>query len=155
LLDLFERQLDVFHAGEQPDYERMLDILYYLQHYCDQLHHPREDVAFACLARRSPGMALPLARLVQEHRVIAHVGARLEKSLEQVLEGAFAERADIEAVAATYLVYYRSHIAREEKDVLPAAARVLTAEDWLAVQGASAASEEPFLELRRQIAQEA
>jgi len=39
--------------------------------------------------------------------------------------------------------------------VLPVAARVLTAEDWDAVRGASLASEEPFRELRRQIALEA
>jgi hemerythrin-like domain-containing protein/rubrerythrin len=155
VLDLLEKQLDIFHAGEQPDYERMLDIIYYLRRFTDQLHHPREDVAFACLARRNPGMALPLARLAQEHRVIAHVGERLEKGLEQVAGGAYIERADIEALAATYLVYYRAHIAREEKDVLPAAARVLTAEDWQAVQAASQAPEAPFRELRRQIVLEA
>jgi len=39
--------------------------------------------------------------------------------------------------------------------VLPVAARVLTAEDWDAVRRASTAPEEPFRELRRQIALEA
>ena len=164
LLDLLEKQVDVFHAGGQPKYELMLDILYYLRHFSDQAHHPREDVAFACLAKRSPGMELQLARLIQEHRVIAHAGERLEKSLEQAVAGAFVAREDVEAVAATYLVYYRSHIAREEKDVLPRAATVLTPEDWEAVAAAApvaqdplfgSAAEERFRELRRQIALEA
>ena len=155
LLDLLEKQLDVFHGGDQPNYELMLDIIHYLRRFSDQLHHPREDVAFVCLARRSPQMTLPLARLHQEHRVIAHAGEQLEKSLEQVTAGSIVERAGIEALAATYLVYYRSHIAQEEKDVLPVAARVLTAEDWDAVRRASTAPEEPFRELRRQIALEA
>jgi hemerythrin-like domain-containing protein/rubrerythrin len=155
LLDLLEKQVDVFHAGDQPNYELMLDIIYYLRHFSDELHHPREDVAFACVARHTPDMALPLARLSQEHRVIAHAGEQLEKSLEQVIGGSFVDRAGIEALAATYLVYYRSHIVREEKDVLPVAARALSAEDWAAVRTASAASEEPFRALRRQIALEA
>jgi len=163
LLDLLERQVDVFHAGEQPNYQLMLDIIYYLRRFSDQSHHPREDVAFACLAERSPDMELPLARLIQEHRVIAHAGERLEKSLEQAVADAFVARADIEALAATYLVYYRSHIAREEKEVLPRAAAVLTPEDWKAVAAApiaqdpllGSAPEERFRELRRQIALEA
>lgn len=164
LLDLLEVQVDVFHAGEQPKYELMLDIIYYLRHFSDRFHHPREDVAFACLARRSPDMELPLARLIQEHRVIAHVGERLERSLEQAAADAFVAREDIEALAATYLVYYRSHIAREEKDILPRAAAVLTPEDWEAVGAAPAAAQDPLLgnapeerfkELRRQIALEA
>ena len=154
LLDLLEKELDVFHAGDQPDYERMLDIIYYLQHYTDELHHPREDIAFARLAKLNPSLELPVARLRQEHRVIAQIGQQLEQALEQVTLGSYAARADIETLAATYLVYYRNHIAREERDILPAAARLLTPEDWLAVQGSapeSEASEARFRELRRQI----
>ena len=163
LLNLLERQVDVFHAGEQPNYELMLDVIDYLRLFSDQSHHPREDVAFACLARRSPELELPLARLTQEHRVIAHVGEKLRQSLEQAVAGDFVERADIEAVAATYLVYYRSHFAREDDEVLPQAASILTAEDWRAVSAAThavgdalsqQASDQRFRELRRRIALE-
>ena len=154
LLDLLEKELDVFHAAGQPNYERMLDIIYYLQHFTDELHHPREDLAFALLASRDPALELPVARLRQEHRVIAHIGEQLHQCLEQVALGSYAERAEIEALAATYLVYYRNHIAREELEILPAAARLLTPEDWLAVQGgapAPAAVEARYTQLRRQI----
>lgn len=164
LLDLFERQIDVFHAGDQPNYPLMLDIIYYLRHFTDQSHHPREDVAFARLAVRKPEMELQLARLLQEHRVIIHIGENLEKSLELAVADAFVPRADIEALAATYLVYYRSHLAREEQEVLPLAGEALTPEDWDSVRGAAPAMPDPLLgsapaarfrELRRQIALEA
>ena len=46
LLDLLEGQLDLFHKGESPDYELMLDIMFYMKHYPDVLHHPKEDLAF-------------------------------------------------------------------------------------------------------------
>jgi hemerythrin-like domain-containing protein/rubrerythrin len=152
LLDVLEKQVDIFHAGGPPDYALMLDIIFYLRHFSDAIHHPREDVAFARLVAANPQMALPVARLAQEHRVIAHAGERLEHSLEQATGGSFIQRADIEALAATYLVYYRSHIAREEKDILPLAARVLAVEDWSTVEAAvPAAAEERFRGLRLQI----
>jgi len=164
LLDLLERQVDVFHAGGQPNYSLMLDIIYYLRHFTDQSHHPREDVAFSRLAARVPEMQLQLARLMQEHRVIIHIGENLEKSLERAVADAFVPRADIEALAATYLVYYRSHVAREEQDVLPRAGSVLSPEDWEEVRRAAPAIPDPLLgkepaarfrELRRKIALEA
>ena len=101
LLDLLESQLAAFHAGEQPDYVLMRDIIYYLRHYPDRFHHPREDVAFARLVERDPALELQLARRLQEHRVIAAAGEKLLEVLEGAAEGALIERHALEADAAT------------------------------------------------------
>jgi hypothetical protein len=45
-------------------------------------------------------------------------------------------RAQVETAAATYLIYYGNHIAKEEEDVLPRAAAALTEGDWQAVAAA-------------------
>ena len=164
LLRLLQREVDVFHHGGRPNYDLMLDIISYLRDYSDQYHHPREDEAFARLAKRCPDMALSLARLEQEHRVIAHAGEALRGSLEAAVGGAIVPRAEIEVAAATYLVYYGNHIAKEEEDVLPRAAKELGAADWKAVKDAAPAGRDPvfgeppverYRELRRQIAREA
>ena len=42
LLDLLDAEIRVFHQGERPNYDLMLDILYYLIHYPDHFHHPRK-----------------------------------------------------------------------------------------------------------------
>jgi hemerythrin-like domain-containing protein len=97
-------------------------------------------MAFARLAVRQPELQLSLERLRQEHRVIAQAGDQLAGQLEAVMNGALVPRAHIEAAAATYLVYYGSHIAREEQDVLLRAAAVLTSADWQAVAVAGPAS---------------
>ena len=136
LLDELRGELDVFHRGGRPDYEHMCQIVTSLREYGDEVHHPREGVAFARLALRCPDMALPLARLEQEHRVIAQAGQKLLEQIEAILGGAFVPRAELEAALATYLVYYGNHIAKEEEDVLGRAARHLTAEDWAAVRAA-------------------
>ncbi len=130
LLDLMEEQVAAFHEAEQPDYRIMLDIVSYLRESPDRSHHPREDVIFAQLAIRDPSMRIPIARLLQEHRVVAVSGEELRSRLEEVLAGTVVPRADLEATAAVYLTYYRHHLATEEKEVLPRAAKSLTPQDW-------------------------
>src|SRR5262245_46780833 len=164
LLDIVERELARFHLNEQPDYALLLDVVHYLRHFPDRFHHPREDVAFARLVARDPGMALPVARRLQEHRVIAAAGEALLELLQAVVEGALVERAAVEAAAATFVVYYRHHLAAEEAYVVPRAGQLLTAEDWAAVAAAAPAGPDPlfgddadarYRELRRQITAEA
>ncbi len=109
-------------------------------------------------------MELPLARLAQEHRVIAHAGETLHGQLTSILADTVVPREEVEAALATYLVYYGNHIAKEEEDVLTRAAQVLTPEDWKAVKDAAPAKGDPLLgvhpearyrELRRRLALEA
>jgi len=133
LLNELQRQVDVFHAGGRPDYERMVEIISTLRERGDRAHHPREDVAFERLAKRCPDLALTLARLQQEHRVIAQAGEKLRELLSAALDGTVIPRAEIEVAAAMYLVYYGNHIAHEEEDILGRAEQVLAPEDWAAV----------------------
>ena len=164
LLDLLETQLAAFHRGDRPNYDLMVDIVYYLRSFSDRFHHPREDVAFARLVKREPEMELVINRLLQEHRVIATAGDELFNRLNEVAEDVMAPRAALEAAAATYVVYYRHHLSTEEREVMPRAAQLLTQEDWAAVAGTVPAVHDPlfgdnvearFRELRRQIATEA
>jgi len=161
LLGLLHRELDAFHRGERPNYELMLDIITYLRDYGDRFHHPREDVAFARLADCAPDLRPALARLAQEHRIIARAGEKLAALLEAALGGSFAQRAEVEIAAATYLVYYGNHIAKEDELVLSRAAQALSEADWQAVRAAVADEPDPlfgerpherYRELRRQIA---
>lgn len=134
LLELLQHELDCFHRGERPNYELMMDIVSYLRDYTDQSHHPREDVAFERLAKRSPELKLDLARLTQEHRIIARAGERLREHLEAILNDSMIARSEVEVAAAAYLVYYGNHLAKEDEIVLPRAAALLGPEDWQAVK---------------------
>ena len=160
VLSLLRRELDVFQAGGQPGYGLALDIISWLRDFGDTFHHPREDEAFRRLAQRRPDRELPLARLRQEHVVIAQAGEELRLLLERAVNGEVTSRSSIEVAAATYLVYYVNHIAVEEEDVLPLAAKELTPADWAAVRDAAPERNEPpfgdaaeprFRELRRHL----
>jgi len=118
-----------------------------------------------CVAckKHCPDIELVLARLRQEHRIIAHAGETLHKLLNEILGGAVIPRAETEVAAATYLVYYGNHIAKEDDVILSRAGQTLTPEDWEAVRNAVPPSHDPlfgdrpearYQELRRQIARE-
>ena len=164
LLELLRLQADRFPRGEKPNYELMVDIISYLRDYGDAVHHPREDVAFDRLVERVEDLALPVARLRQEHRVIAHAGEKLRNLLESVVGGSILAVEELETAAATYLVYFGNHIAKEDEDILPRADAALTAADWEAVRTVVPSRRDPlfgetpeerYRALRRHIALEA
>ncbi|MEO8132662.1 MAG: hemerythrin domain-containing protein [Betaproteobacteria bacterium] len=163
LLKVLQREVDAFLDTGRPNYALMVDIVSYLRRYTDQYHHRREDVAFLRLAKRCPDMDMLLARLGQEHRVLAHAGEKFLHLLNDAISGTAFRPAEVEAAGATYLVYYKNHINKEESEVLTRAAEFLTAEDWEAVRNAVPQGDDPlfgdhpeahFQELRRRIAQE-
>ena len=164
LLELLHQQADRFARGEKPNYELMLDIISYLRDYGDAVHHPREDIAFERLVERAADLALPVARLRQEHRVIAHAGEKLRDLLEAAVGGSIVPVEELETAAAIYLVYFGNHIAKEDEDILPRANAALTTADWEAMRTALPARRDPlfgdtleerYRALRRQIALEA
>lgn len=160
LLRLLQEEMDVFASGDTPNYQLMRDIIAYLREWGDEWHHPREDEAFRRIVRRQPDRDMPIRRLMQEHRVIASAGDELERLLEEAEVDAMIPRAKIEVAAATYLVYYGNHIAKEEEDILPLAFKVLTDSDWdavrsLPVRGSGALEAERFRDLRHRIEMEA
>jgi hemerythrin-like domain-containing protein len=160
LLHLLQKEVDLFREGGVPNYVLMLDIVSYLGDYGDQFHHPREDEAFRRLAPHRPDLQLELARLSQEHRVLRNAGEALAAKLVAILSGAILPRDEVEGAAATYLVYYRNHLATEEEEVLASAAKELSPEDWEAIRRAVPAGADPrhapehYGELRRRIALE-
>jgi hemerythrin-like domain-containing protein len=144
LLDFIEQQMTAFHLGQDPDYDLLRDVVYYLHHYADRYHHPREDAALARLLRRDPALGPSINRLLQEHRVLESTGKVLLDYLGDILEDSVIPRGKVEAAAATYLLYFRHHLAAEESEVLPRAARILKPEDWAAVAAAVPAVPDPL-----------
>lgn len=144
LIDLLERQLDLFHTGEAPNYELMLDVMYYMTHYPDVFHHPREDLAFARLRDRDQAMAELVAELTRQHVELRHHGESLVAMLDDIVNGAIRSRDELESVARRYVAGFRGHIRLEESQVLPQAAKILGEGDWAAIDANLAAGDDPL-----------
>jgi hemerythrin-like domain-containing protein len=163
LLDLLEVQLDRFHRGEAPDYELMLDIMFYMTHYPDVLHHPKEDLAFARIAEREAGVRPIVDGLAEQHARLKRDGNVLVVALDDIVNGSITAREHVEAPGRAYIAAFRAHMDREDTEILPWAAKLLNREDWAAIDAAILRLEDPvfgktldqrYAALRRQIARE-
>ena len=144
LLNELEAQLGLFHAGENPDYILMMDIMQYMSHYPDLFHHPKENFIFKRLIERDPSTRLVVKDLMQKHKTLAESGKQFADSLRTVLSEVLVEREAFEVQGRDYVRTLRRHIDVEESQVFPLAARVLTEEDWKDIDNAMEAIEDPL-----------
>ena len=136
LLNLLEGQLNLFHRSQTPNYSLMLDIMCYMSHYPDLLHHPREDLAFGIVKQRIPALGGLVDELTSEHTIAVQNSTQLVSDLDSVVNGAILPRESVETPGREYIAHFRHHMAREEADLFPVVAKTLTAGDWAAIHAA-------------------
>ena len=164
LLNLVEVELARFHDGGSPQYDLMLDIMYYMTHYPDVVHHPKEDLVFARIKERDETAAARIDELTHQHGRLKRLGERLLHDLDDIVNGTITSRERVEADARDYVASFRAHMRTEEQDVLPLAARLLHDRDWAAIGAAvrhiedplfGSSAEQRYAALSRQIARQA
>ncbi len=164
LLNLLEGQLNLFHRSQTPNYALMLDIMCYMTHYPDLLHHPREDYAFELVKQRVPSLGWLVDELMAEHTVAIQNSAQLVEDLDNVVNGAILPRESVETPGREYIAHFRHHMAREEADLFPMVAKTLNSGDWAAIETAVKPAADPLFganaprqyeALRREIVREA
>ena len=164
LLNILEAELDLFHKGDTPNYELMLDIMFYMTHYPDVLHHPREDLAFAKIKEREKSAGLTVDELSEQHVQLRKIGEELVRGLSDVVNGSISMRGSIETPGRAYVTNFRSHMRTEEKEILPMAAELLQDNDWSEIKAAiqhiddplfGEAAEKRYAAIHQQIARQA
>jgi hemerythrin-like domain-containing protein len=131
-------------ATVRPRFQVLRSMLRYIDEYPEQLHHPKEDEhLFARVLARAPQARLQIDELQAEHEE----GARLIRELERALlffeEGWPAGAREFRQAVEKYAQFHWNHMRKEERELLPLAERVLTAEDWKAIDRAFAANADP------------
>ena len=164
LLNLLEAELNLFHKGDSPNYELMLDIMFYMTHYPDVLHHPREDLAFAKIKKREKSAGATVDELSEQHAQLRKVGEELVGALSDIVNDSISSRESVEAPGRAYVASFRSHMRTEEKEILPMAAKVLRDRDWSEIKAAiqhiddpifGKAAEKRYAAIHQQIARQA
>lgn len=144
LLNLLDDQLSLFHGGKTPDYELMLNIMFYMTHYSDVLHHPKEDLVFAKIREREHGVARTVDDLAAQHARLKQSGQELVRQLDDIVNGTISSRERVESVARDYVGTLRAHMRIEEAEILPLARKLLTSRDWTAIHAAIGRVEDPL-----------
>ncbi len=145
--------------------ELLVDALYYLTRFPDQLHHPAEDGIVARLQQKS-AIDDELAETIRsQHATLARHGEDLMRDLESAAREETMSWALVHSNVRLYAELLRHNMATEELALFPLAQRHLEADDWSALEQAEAANaprdplfgkpvDARFAQLRRIIARE-
>jgi hemerythrin-like domain-containing protein len=106
-------------------------MLYYIEHFPERLHHPKEEAfLFGPLREVSPEHAELVAELERQHREGSAQFAALRRALAAYEAGEPGAAADFIAQVEPFAQSQWRHMAAEEKVVLPAAERLLGDTAW-------------------------
>ena len=130
LLDLLDKLLNDFHAGVEPDYELICEMLEYMETYADQVHHPTEDLIFRRVLERAGADQPVLGILMQQHRILAELNRRFRQSLEGVVHEEVLRRDQVESQGRELVDTLRRHMVLEDTAAFPLVLRYLSPDDW-------------------------
>ena len=128
-----------------PPFDVLRAMLFYVDEFPEKLHHRKESaLLFPRLRERAPELAPVLDRLDHDHAVGEQRIRDLEHALLAFEVMGASRREAFEQAVDRYIDFYLRHMAVEEGEVLPAARRSFTAEDWVEVDAAFAANRDPL-----------
>jgi hemerythrin-like domain-containing protein len=130
--------------GTRPDFRLLWAMIDYIDRFPERLHHPKEDEhLFRLLRLRAPQARATLDALSAEHAEGVGKIARLREILEHLEAGRVNIR-DFADLARDYAEFHWRHMRLEEDAVLPLAERVLTGPDWIEINAAFDANDDPL-----------
>jgi len=132
-------------AATQPDFTALRAMLFYVDEFPEQRHHRKEsELLFPKLRARTPLSRELLDKLDADHALGEHMIRELEHALLGFEMLGEPRRLAFERAAKRYVDFYLAHMALEEREILPLAERMLTAQDWADLDEAFAANRDPL-----------
>ncbi|MBL0089817.1 MAG: universal stress protein [Ideonella sp.] len=143
-------------SAAPPDFGLLRAMLYYIEHFPERLHHPKEEAyLFSRLAQHTRDFDAVIEKLRGQHRE----GGELFGQLRAALQGYEAGTVNSSSFAASIEAFASAqweHMRAEEKVIMPAALIHLSSQDWTEVAAAfldnhdprfGEEADEPFSEL--------
>jgi branched-chain amino acid transport system ATP-binding protein len=129
----------------QPDFDLLEAMISYVTELPDKVHHPKEDdYLFVALRRRVADIGPVLDLLQLEHRDGPDKTQALLQALRRYRVAAAPEFESFREAEKRYVEEQWHHMSTEETKVLPLAAKVLTPEDWAAIDAQFAKNDNPW-----------
>lgn len=120
-------------------------MFYYLDTFSERKHHPKEDnYLFKAMRERGAEAGAHIADLEEDHTRGEDALRRLAQSLVRYEEGGEREFPAFEREVENFVRNYRDHMHKEESIVFPLAERLLSAQDWQAIDRAFEENRDPL-----------
>jgi len=136
-------------AGTPPDFAQLRRLLRYLERFPQGLHQPLEEKhLFPAVLRRDPGAERAVKRAKRDHAACVGYLDRLRTALAYWQKGDPAAGPQVAVLADDYARFCRLHARIESRDVLSVARKVLSEQDWRAIEQAYGAVDDPLARSR-------
>lgn len=131
--------------GRRIDPKVFRAILYYLDVFPEREHHRKEEfVLFPRIRAHTHEADEILDELAREHEAGEQAIRDLEQAFLRYEERGEAEFTAFAAADDQYVERYFAHMRKDERQVMPLAMRVLSAEDWAAIEEEFALHHDPL-----------
>ena len=145
VLCVLDRQLEKLSSEENADLFLMLDILDYIQHYPDLVHHPKEDKVYQVFKECSPVATEIVQTLMDEHQALPDVSLKFRQLLDGAANGiVFVSREELHDKLYEFLQLQRRHMNLEEEKLFPMINLIMSQQDWEKVENAIEDSPDPL-----------
>ncbi len=131
--------------GPEQFFDVLRAMLFYIDEFPERLHHTKEtELLFPPVRARAPHLKDTLDKLDRDHAS----GEAAVRELQHLLLAwellGESRRAAFDEAVRRYLDFYLEHMKLEETVILPEAEKVLSAQDWLALDEAFASNGDPL-----------
>ena len=122
-------------AGQAASFfEAMRAMLFYIDEFPERLHHPKEsNLLFPRVVRQAPAVMGVVDRLERDHMQSEKAVRDLQHLLLAWELLGESRREIFVTTLITYVEAYLEHMRLEEAEILPQAEKVLSAQDWRAL----------------------
>ncbi|MEJ2403077.1 MAG: hemerythrin domain-containing protein [Candidatus Thiodiazotropha sp.] len=148
LLDLMSAELDALAAGHESDFDLKIEMLDYVEHYAEQVHHPTEDqINQLAFRKKSMQSHKPIYdRVSREHGVLLGLANRFRTTLEGAMQGEVLLRDEVETQGREFVALQRQHIDLEEQELFPLLDEMLSDKDWAKLEREIDVGEDPVFQ---------
>jgi len=146
LLTILEQQSQRLTSEQtSPDLFLMADIVDYIHNYPDLIHHPKEDIIYAALAKKTDEAQMVLDTLLDQHQTMPATTTALQNMLRNVANGEQVIAKDsLQHQLTEFIKAQRSHMDSEETQLFPLINRTFTSEDWAVLESQVSSSKDPL-----------
>jgi len=144
LLNILEKQIEIFEATGQPDYTITQDIIFYFLDFPEQCHHPKEDLVAQRLLELAPDQAGQLRGLPELHEELGVLTRKVASFVRRVLDEAELPRAEVIRAVGEFISSQRHHMEMEEAHFLPLAEEILSEADLEELESEIFQKEDPL-----------
>ncbi|HEY9035604.1 MAG TPA: hemerythrin domain-containing protein [Pseudomonadales bacterium] len=149
IFEAFKEQMALLAEGQSADYNLMYDVMHYISHFPENVHHPREEIVFRKLMEREPDMKQMIEKIFIEHETQVQKGRNVLKLLTEIRREETDElREQLRVRCEDYLAFHGRHSALEEGKILPRVAEALTEADWVSIAREMIPAQNPLDNIR-------